>query len=145
VWYAPSILNIVLDEGAEWYVADHCSSFSEQTIANGGFEPLFDFSGGNFTTFPRDVTVGECFFLGVNTGVGFGPLPALEPNRDFFGWGEFVVDGNGDLLVLDSAVNYGPGGIVIGKSQVASVPEPSGCCVTLLVGTLFCSHRRRRS
>ena len=102
---------------------------------------LFDGNGLNF--FPRDVTVGESFFLAVNTGIGF-TLGAV-PNRDVFGWAEFLVDESGELLVIDSAVNYEPGGIVIGKSQAASVPEPSGCCVILLVGCTFFCHRRRES
>ena len=137
-----SITSINLDEGSDWFFAEHCDSFSEQTIANGDFDPLFDFTAaGVFTTFPRQVTVGEGFFLGVNTGVD--PIN-FTANRDIFGWAELLVDSNGDLLVLDSAVNYGPGGIVIGKSQAVSVPEPN-CSVVLLIGGVLLSRRRRES
>ena len=129
-----------LDEGADWYSAEHCEVLSAESIAAGNFENAF--------SAPLQVTINESFFLGVNTGTGFSfsaEIDDVVPNRDVFGWGEFLVNENGELSVLDSAIAYdGFEGIVIGKNQAVAIPEPAS---SLLVAsaTVMCLANRRRS
>ena len=86
--------------------------------------------------------------MGVNTGTGFSfsaEIDDVVPNRDVFGWGEFLVNENGELSVLDSAIAYdGFEGIVIGKNQAVAIPEPASSLLVALA-TVMCLANRRRS
>ena len=127
--------NFALDEGSDWYAVEPNDVFSAATIANGDFPFLTGESPGSLGEL--EVTVGESFFLGVNTG----NLDSPNGPREDFGWGEFVFDFNGELRVVDSAVAYDQGGIVVGTSQ--SVPEPSSAAVLfLIVAGATCCRRR---
>lgn len=126
-------LDANVDEGSQWYTAEHDDVFTAQTIANGDFFPLFDF----LNPVELQVTVGESFLLGANTAP---PSYGGDPDRDIFGWAELLVTRDGVLLVEDNAVAYGFDGIIIGKNQ--AVPEPSACLV-LFMGLGMCLRRKR--
>ena len=129
--------TLAVDEGSDWYDVNANSVFTAQTIANGDFPVLI-----NPETFGElVVTVGESFFLGVNTGNSF--LADGSGSREHFGWAEVSVDQFGTLSILDSAVAYDQGGIVVGTSQ--SVPEPSSATLIGLGIVGLVARRRRRS
>ena len=104
-----------LDEGSDWFATNHGDLFNRETIDSGQFDILFDGDQAGALT----VEVDQSFFLGVNTGNGY----VDEPFRQHFGWGEFLIDQDGELQILDSAVAYDQGGIIVGTS--ATIPEPS--------------------
>ena len=100
-----SFENFALDEGSDWYAVEPNDIFSAATIGNGDFPFLTGEGPGSLGEL--EVTVGESFFLGVNTG----NLDSPNGPREDFGWGEFVFDFAGELRVVDSAVAYDQGGI----------------------------------
>ena len=132
-----------LDEGSDWYVVSANDIFTAQTIANGDFPSLVVTSTGSLDALT--VPVGESFFLGVNTGTGFDSDG--DGNRQHFGWVELSVNDSGPtpesgfITVLDSAVAYDQGGIIVGTNQ--SVPEPSSAAVLFLVAAASSCCRRR--
>lgn len=104
-----------LDEGADLYLAQVGDVLTTATIAEGGFSPLLV----NGTPYQITVNSTSDFYLGIVTGVGGGNN---GPNRDVFGWVHLQSSLQG-LKVLDSAMAYGYGGIVVGT--VTAVPELS--------------------
>jgi len=130
-----SFENFAVDEGSDWYAVDPNDVFTASTIANGDFPFLIGEASGSLGEL--EVAVGESFFLGVNTGNFDSP----NGPREDFGWGEFIYDTFGQLRVLDSAVAYDRGGIIVGTSQ--SVPEPSSAAVLFLIAAGSLCLRRR--
>ena len=143
--------NTALDEGSDWFVTNPGDLFTRDSIDAGQFNFLSIPGFNHDESIPGgslDVEVGESFFLGVNTGSsedffsgvgGFGvPFDSI---RQHFGWGEFLINQNGELQILDSAVAYDLGGIVIGTST--AIPEPSSGLL-MLAGTAFPFLRRSR-
>ena len=137
--------NTALDEGSDWFVTNPGDLFTRDSIEAGQFNflPITEPASGSL-----DVEVGESFFLGVNTGrsddffSGFGdPDVSFDAIRQHFGWGEFLINQNGELQILDSAVAYDLGGIVIGTST--AIPEPSSGLL-MFAGTAFLFLRRSR-
>ena len=121
-----------LDEGSEWFATNQLDVFTRDTIVSGQFNLLGSLA----------VEVNQSFFLGVNTGSGFvGNDYASAANRQHFGWGEFLIDQDGELQLLDSAVAYDRNGILIGTS--VAVPEPSSAFL-ILTGSAFFILRRSR-
>jgi len=124
----------VLDEGSDWFATNQGDLFTRETIDSGQFNTLI----GGPQAGPLTVAVDQPFFLGVNTGVD--PIDFL-PKRQHFGWGEFLINQNGELQILDSAVAYDQGGIVVGTS--VAIPEPSSGLL-MLVGGVFLFLRQSR-
>jgi len=118
-----------LDGGSEWFLTNFGDAFAQDTVEAGQFETLVDFANAGFFG-SLTVDVNESFFLGVNTG-----------DRSVFGWGEFLIDENGDLILLDNAVAYNADGIFVGQS--VAIPEPSSGLL-LLIGASLCLSRRSR-
>ena len=133
--------NTGLDEGSDWFATNQSDPFTRGTIDAGQFSPLVAQADNGFLFGSLDVEVDESFFLGVNTGNGFVDEIDFEPNRQHFGWGEFLVNQNGELQLLDSAVAYNQNGIFIGEN--VAIPEPSSG-VLILVGAAVLPSRRRR-
>ena len=118
-----SLPDVCLDESSAWYLVDFCQDLTEQSICNEEFQ----FWGG-FGICPAQaesfvVPVNQPFFVGVNTGLGFDGSND-GPNRDAFGWAEFTVDNAGVVTMLDNAIAYDLGGIVIGKNQAVETFAP---------------------
>ena len=134
--------NTALDEGSDWFVTNPGDLFTRDSIDAGQFNflPITEPASGSL-----DVEVGESFFLGVNTGrsddfFSDDSVP-FDVIRQHFGWGEFLINQNGELQILDSAVAYDLGGIVIGTST--AIPEPSSGLL-MLAGAAFLFLRRSR-
>ena len=129
-----------IDEGSDWYTANFGQSFTETAILNNQF-PLWGgvpnpVIGNQFV-----VPIGSTFFLAANTGVGFEPS-GLAPNRQHFGWVELQANSTTDLLLLDNAVAYSDGGILIGQNVA---PEPDGGLLIGFAALGLLLQRRRRS
>ena len=133
--------NTGLDEGSDWFATNQSDPFTRATIDGGQFNPLVAQADNGFLFGSLDVEVDESFFLGVNTGNGFVDEIDFEPNRQHFGWGEFLINQNGELQLLDSAVAYNQNGIIIGEN--VAIPEPSSGVLMLLVAAVISSLRRR--
>ena len=108
--------SVLLDEGADLYIAQLGDVFSLNTIQTGNFQPLVVGTTFSSSTIP----VGD-FFLAVATTGTDSPPSGLS--RDVFGWAHFNVDNQANITLLDNAVVYGTGNIIIGEN--ASIPEPS--------------------
>ena len=74
------------------------------------------------------------FFLGVNTGAA--PTP-----RDAYGWVRLRNSG-GVISMVDNAVSYGGGGIIVGTLE--EIPEPSIAQFALASLCLWLMRRARR-
>ena len=120
-----SFPEVCLDESSAWYLGDFCQDFTEQSICNGAFQFWGGFGICTAQAKPLVVPINQPFFVGINTGLGFDGSND-GPNRDAFGWAELVVDNAGVVTMLDNAIAYDLGGIVIGKNQaVETVAPPS--------------------
>jgi hypothetical protein len=134
--------NTALDEGSDWFVTNPGDLFTRDSIEAGQFNflPITEPASGSLA-----VEVDESFFLGVNTGSSddffSGDSVPFDDIRQHFGWGEFLINQNGELQILDSAVAYDLGGIVIGTST--AIPEPSSGLL-MLAGAAFLFLRRSR-
>ena len=90
-------------------------------------------------------SAGEAFYVGVYTGANFAPpYPATPPYTyldPVFGWAK-LINNQGVIQVLDSALEYQGGGIFAGTQNIIPVPEPS---VALLIsmGALVMAARWR--
>jgi hypothetical protein len=87
---------------------------------------------------------GSPFYVGLYTGnQPFAPPDGIYSDP-LFGWAR-LVNNNGGILLLDSALAYKAGGIYAGTQNLIPVPEPS--TVSLLVtGALLlgcCLHKSR--
>jgi len=120
--------NYNVDEGSDWYFAEVGDVFDTSTISLGSFVPFsqIDQSYG--------VGISRSFYLGVNTGLGFG-----DSWRSVFGWVELYNNGS-EVELLRSAVTYDTAGIVIGTTT--TVPEP-GVFPVVAAGFLLVPRRRR--
>lgn len=86
---------------------------------------------------------GVPFYLGLYTGnVQFAPPDGIY-NNPLFGWAR-LVNNNGVIQVLNSALEYGGGGILAGTQNIIPVPEPSSLALIALgVFSLWCQRRRQ--
>ena len=139
-------LSVALDEGADLYFARADELFSLNTIDSGNFQPIVEgtsFSTASFplSDFPLSDEGSTDFFLAIaTTGTDAGP-PLQGADRDVFGWARFNFGNN--LTLVDSAVAYGTGNIIIGQNA-AAVPEPSSGITALVLLGLTAARRRKR-
>ena len=141
-------LSVALDEGADLYFARADELFSLNTIDSGNFQPIVEgtsFSTASFplSDLPRSDEGSTDFFLAIaTTGTDAGP-PLQGADRDVFGWARFNFGNNFELTLVDSAVAYGTGNIIIGQNA-AAVPEPSSGIAALVLLGLAAARRRKR-
>ena len=128
--------NVALDEGADLYLAEVGDLFSLNTIQAGNFQPLVEGTTFSSSTFE----LGD-FFLAFATNDTSSGFPPVGASRDVFGWAHFSVEFDGDITLLDNAVAYGTGNIIVGQN--AAVPEPSSAALIGLVVASFLGRRRR--
>ena len=82
------------------------------------------------------------FFVGLHSD--FGPPENGIYNDPVFGWAA-LVNNNGVIELLGSALEYGGGGIIAGTQTILPVPEPSALVLVALGGLLFGFRRCRAS
>lgn len=95
--------------------------------------------------FPNTYLVanGVPFYLGLYTGnQNFAPPNGIYTDP-LFGWAE-LVNNNGTIQMLDSALEYQGGGIYAGTQTIIPVPEP-GALTLGVFGALLLSFRRWRN
>lgn len=88
------------------------------------------FTAASIATMPASAAmmtptqVGEDFYLGVRTGSQSDPGFVWGPEGyTTFGWAHFREGSDGKLYIVDSAMAFREGGIVVGTMQ--AVPEPA--------------------
>lgn len=126
------LYNPVLDGGVRTFIVSANDPISLQPIIMGRYTEM---------TYPNTYvfSVGETFYLGFYTGFA---IPQNGDNKDaMFGWGEFA-NINGTITMLDSALEYGGGGIVAGTQTILPVPESGTMVLTFLGGLLLVWSRR---
>jgi len=133
------------DESADWYIAEVGSLFSLNTIGTPDFSPLAvaqpQSSGGGIqfsTVSTFSVAELDDFFLAVAT-TGEPGFPSF---RNVFGWAQIGVDEFGNYEILDNAVAYGTGNIIVGENAFA-VPEPSTAALLAFCGLGFLRRSRQ--
>jgi len=164
-------LGVSLDaSGGDWFIAQAGQIFSPDSIASGQFDSLnssfsFDVPPGQFfqetdlTELFASQTLNALqatqFYIGVATtssddvpdGVFVGS-PDFPP-RDIFGWAlievgaSFFDDSFRSIELLDSAVAFDAGNIIIGQNAFA-IPEPSSGIVLATLLGLGVARRRKR-
>ena len=137
-------LSVALDEGADLYFARADELFSLNTIDSGNFQPIVEGTSFSTASFPLSDEGSTDFFLAIaTTGTDAGP-PLQGADRDVFGWARFNFNlNNFELTLVDSAVAYGTGNIIIGQNA-AAVPEPSSGITALVLLGLAAARRRKR-
>ena len=138
-------LSVALDEGADLYFARADELFSLNTIDSGNFQPIVEGTSFSAASLPLSLSNGGStdFFLAIaTTGTDAGP-PLQGADRDVFGWARFNFGNNFELTLVDSAVAYGTGNIIIGQNA-AAVPEPSSGIAALVLLGLAAARRRKR-
>jgi hypothetical protein len=119
------------DEGADIFVVKAGDVLSNAFIANTA--PPFIMGPSIAQGLPRqsNVAVGHDFYLGTRTRSFSDPGFTYEGSFfSSFGWAHFKTDSAGQLQLLDSAMAFREGGIVVGTLQ--AVPEPSSAALMAL-------------
>lgn len=116
-------ITLNIDEGSQLFLTSPGAVLTNETI-----DALPDAA-----FFGAPVHVGTDFYLGGRTRSFSDPgFSWANPNfYTTFGWAHIRVDAGGLLQVVDSAVAFREGGIIVGTTQAVAVPEPSTC---LLMG-----------
>lgn len=125
-----------LDEGSQLFLVQAGQVLTHASIALLPSSDRLDGSSG-------PVNVGEDFYLGVRTG------SASDPGYDWhspegytsFGWAHFREGSDGLLYIVDSAMAFREGGIVVGTMQ--AVPEPA-TWASLIAGLVALGGLARR-
>ena len=122
------------DEGVRTFIVSSNQPVSPQPILANNYIEL---------TYPNSYFFanGPTSYLGFYTGNTY-PQNGIYSDP-LFGWGEFV-NNNGVIQMLNSALEYGGGGIYAGTENIISVPEPATLGL-LGLGALCFGLRRRRS
>lgn len=111
-----------VDEGSQMFLVQPGEAFTAASIAN------MPASAAMW----NPTQVGEDFYLGVRTGSQSDPGFVWGPEGyTTFGWAHLREGADGKLYIVDSAMAFRDGGIVVGTLQ--AVPEPASW-ITLLGG-----------
>jgi len=127
---AITLRTISLDEGSSWYLASYGQTFSQISLPN--FSRIL---------FNEPIQLYDAvFYLAINTRSGLrgGFYPA---DQEVFGWAKFGLSANNNLTLIDSAIDYGDRGIIVGTY----VPEPSSLSLLVLGGVVVALGRRKRA
>ena len=138
--------TVALDEGVDLYVAQLGDVFSLDTIQAGDFQPLVVGStfSSNFAEINNQGPDFIDFFLAFATTGTDGSIAPIGADRDVFGWAQFSIDDTVTLRLVDNAVAYGSGNIIVGENASA-VPEPNTAALIGFLVLGFLGRRRRQS
>ncbi len=121
------LFNPFTDEGVRTFIVAPNDPVSLQPILASSYTELTVPNSYGFAN-------GSAFYLGFYTGDTF-PQNSIYSDP-LFGWGEFI-NNNGLIEMLDSALEYGGGGIYAGtRNLISGVPEP-GTGVLFTLGGLM--------
>lgn len=121
-----------VDEGIRVFLVSANQPISEQTIQSGSYTELMTLNSYLFAS-------GSPFYVGLYTGEFF-PQNGVYPDP-MFGWAR-LVNSQGVIQMLDSALAYKSGGIYVGTQNLIQVPEPSSTLV-LTLGMLVLGCRKK--
>jgi hypothetical protein len=108
-------VGMTADRGADVYLVQAGSVFSNASVIDNPTQP-YVYGLGTGGVYGPTISVGEDFYLGIRSA-------AYGKPADTFGWAHFTVDLFGKVKMVDSAMSFGDGGIMVGSLQ--AVPEPS--------------------
>lgn len=132
-----------IDQEADYYLVSDGDAFTPENIASGKFQPLFTLDH----PYSLDVPVFGDFYLGVATTATFSTAPRpTYASRDVWGWTR-ISNGLNGLRMVNNAVAYNEGGIIVGTINAIAVPEPSTLSLVSLglVAGFFLRQRRQRA
>lgn len=141
-WLNPQNLTIFsfdkhLDVGVRVFFVSVNDPISLQSILSQNYAEL---TPGNNYLFAS----GAPFYVGLYTGnQPFAPPDGIYCTDPLFGWAR-LVNNNGVIQLLDSALAYKTGGIYAGTQNLIPVPEPTTMGLVTL-GALIVGWRLRRS
>lgn len=128
-----------VDEGADIFVVRPGDAFGNAFVQSG--QGAFIMGVSATAGLPtRQVNVGQDFYLAARTRIGTFDATTFN----VFGWAHFKVDGQGLPQLVDSAMAFGEGGIVVGTLQAVPVPEPGTSALMGLGLAGLCWRLRRR-
>lgn len=125
-----------LDEGVRTFLVALNNPISLQPISAGSYTELTNPNNYMFND-------GVPFYLGFYTGPRWTQLPPTNPityDDPLFGWAK-LVNNQGVIQLLDSALEYGGGGIYAGTQNIIPIPEPSVLGLFSLAALLFVRRR----
>jgi hypothetical protein len=124
--------------GSEWFEGEFGQVFSLVSIANGTHE-LWGCNTGQWGPMDFGLTIDASFDEDVWIASHLINIDLGEnPSRDIFGWVQLRVDSDLNVMMIDNAMAFDAGQIIIGKNLV---PEPSGAILALL-GLALLQRRR---
>jgi hypothetical protein len=128
--------NPIVDIGVRVFLVSENDPISLQPILSQSFTELLYPNSYVFAN-------GVPFYLGLYTGnVQQAPQDGIYSDP-LFGWVE-LVNNQGVIQMLDSALEYQGGGIYAGTQIIIPTPEPSGLALGALGTMLLGFHRWRR-
>lgn len=128
------LFSSLADEGVRVFQVTLNDPLSPQTVLASAYPEL---------TFPNiyNFANGSSFYLGFYTGNSFAVNGVYAD--PLFAWGRFR-NNNGTIQLLDSALEYGGGGIIAGTQTILPVPEPSLVVLVAVGACAFGILRWRR-
>jgi hypothetical protein len=131
--------DYILDIGVRVFFASANQPIATNTLLSGAMTELV-YSGSGYV-----LTNGVPFYLALYTGnMTYAPPDGIYSNP-LFGWAK-LVNNQGTIQLLDSALAYGASGIYTGTRNLIPVPEPGTLSLVLLgvSGLLLPRHRHLR-
>ncbi len=127
------LFDSFVDEGVRAFFVSASDSISLQPIVAGSYEEL--------TTTTYTFNNGISFYVGLYTGNDYA-VNGVYPNP-LFGWAQ-LVNLNGEIHLLDSALEYGGAGIYAGTQTIIPVPEPGMLALFSVGGAVLFFSRFKR-
>lgn len=132
----------------------YTNTFTSSFALDGGFRAFFlpanapitldAITANSYTEFESSTYVFNAnspFYLGIYAGSGIGPT---YPDP-LFGWVQ-LVNNQGTIQMLGSALEYGGGGIYAGTQNIIPLPEPGTLGLGVVgLAALFYARRRTRA